>query len=64
MNIDTVRMCAETTARQQLAALGCIGDDVQELLAELDAAATSTVEEVADPAPDVMAKPAKKTAAK
>jgi hypothetical protein len=35
MNLDTVLMCAQATARQQVAALGCVGADVQELLDEL-----------------------------
>ena len=35
MKIETVRMCAEMAARQQLNALGHVGDDVKQLLDEL-----------------------------
>jgi hypothetical protein len=35
MKTETVRMCAEMTARQQLSALGHVGEDVQQLLDEL-----------------------------
>lgn len=35
MKIETMRMCAEMAARQQLSALGQVGDDVQQLLDEL-----------------------------
>jgi hypothetical protein len=45
MNLETVLMCAQTTARQQLAALGHVGDDVQALIDEL--APAPVVEEAA-----------------
>lgn len=35
MKIETMRMCAETVARQQRNALGHVSDDVQQLLDEL-----------------------------
>ena len=35
MKTETVRLCAEMTARQQLSALGQVNDDVQQLLDEL-----------------------------
>jgi hypothetical protein len=35
MKTETVRMCAEMTARHQLSALGQVGEDVQQLLDEL-----------------------------
>lgn len=47
MNLDTVLMCAQATARHQLAALGCVGDDVQELLDELTPAPEVAAEEAA-----------------
>ena len=52
MNLDTVLMCAQVTARQQLAALGTVGDDVQALIDELTPApAVEEVEQVpAEPA--------------
>lgn len=38
MNKETIRKCAELAARQQLAAFGVVEEDIQALLAELDAA--------------------------
>ena len=35
MNTETLLMCVQMTARQQLAALGCVSDEVQALLDEL-----------------------------
>ena len=35
MKTETVRLCAEMTARQQLSALGQVNEDVQQLLDEL-----------------------------
>jgi hypothetical protein len=37
MNLKTVLMCAQTTARHQIAALGAVDSDVQALIDELDA---------------------------
>lgn len=37
MNKDTIRKCAEMAARHQLNALGYVEEDIQALLAELDA---------------------------
>lgn len=47
MNNETVLMCAQMTARQQLAALGYVGADVQALLDELTPAPEAEVEEAA-----------------
>jgi hypothetical protein len=45
MNTETVLMCAQITARQQLASLGFVGEDVQALIDELTPA--PVVEEAA-----------------
>lgn len=59
MNLDTVLMCAQMTARHQLAALGFVGDDVQELLDELTPAPEVPAEEAAPAAEEPAAeKPA------
>lgn len=50
MNLNTVLMCAQVTARQQLAGLGYVGDDVQALVAEVESLlAPAPVEEVEEP---------------
>jgi hypothetical protein len=36
MNLDTVLMCAQMTARQQIAALGYVDADVQALIDEVE----------------------------
>jgi hypothetical protein len=54
MNLDTVLMCAQMTARQQIAALGCVGEDVQALIDELTTA--PVVEEAAPVAKKATAK--------
>lgn len=36
MNLDTVLMCAQMTARQQLSALGYVDADVQALIDEVE----------------------------
>jgi hypothetical protein len=36
MNLQTVLMCAQATARQQMAAFNFVGDDVQALIAEVE----------------------------
>ena len=67
MNLDTVLMCAQMTARQQIAALGCVGQDVQDLIDELAPAPAAEVEQVpeaeveqvpAEPAAEPVAEPA------
>jgi hypothetical protein len=35
MNLDTVLMCAQLAARQQLSALGYVDPDTQDLIAEV-----------------------------
>ena len=53
MNLDTVLMCAQVTARQQISALGHVGDDVQALIDELASAPAATVEQApTDPVVD------------
>jgi starch synthase len=49
MNLETVLACAQTTARQQLASLGCVDADVQTLIDEVASllAPDSVVEEAA-----------------
>jgi hypothetical protein len=69
MNLDTVLMCAQMTARQQIAALGCVGQDVQDLIDELTSAPAAEVEQVPEAEVEQVpvkpaAKPAAKTAAK
>lgn len=56
MNLDTVRMCAEVTARMQLTALGQVNEDVQALLDELNA---PVVDEAPAPAAKTSAKKTK-----
>jgi hypothetical protein len=69
MNLDTVLMCAQMTARQQIAALGYAGEDVQALIDELTPApvvveeAAPVVEEAA-PVVEEAAPVAKKATAK
>lgn len=41
MNLDTVRKCAEMAARKQEAFLGVVDQDIQDLLAELNAPAAA-----------------------
>ena len=36
MNLQTVLMCAQSTARQQLAAFGCVNPDVEALISEVE----------------------------
>lgn len=67
MNLDTVLMCAQVTARQQLAALGTVGDDVQALIDELTPApaveeAAPVVEEAAPVVEEVEQVPAEPAA--
>lgn len=47
MNLDTVLMCAQATARQQLAAFNHVGEDVQALIDELTTAPAVEPPEVA-----------------
>lgn len=52
MNLDTILMCAQKVARQQVASLGCVDADVQALIDEVEsllAPAPVVVEEA--PAP-------------
>lgn len=65
MNLETVLLCAQATARQQLTALGYVGDDVQELLDTVQQllAPEELVEEVAVEAPVAKAKKTKAAAA-
>ena len=48
MNLDTVLMCAQTTARQQMAAYNYVGDDVQALIDELTPAPVVAEEPVVE----------------
>ena len=63
MNNETILMCAQVTARQQLASLGVVADDVQALIDELTPApvveeAAPAAEEVAPVAEEVEQVPA------
>ena len=60
MNLETIRLCAEMAARQQLAALGNVGDDVQELLDEVNSLLVP--DEVIEEAPVAKAKTTKSKA--
>ena len=51
MNLETVAMCAQFTARQQLAALGCVSEDVQALIDELTPAPVVEEESVGEDTP-------------
>lgn len=67
MNLDTVLMCAQLTARQQLAALGNVSEEVQALIDELTPApvveeAAPVVEEAAPVSKEVEQVPAEPAA--
>ena len=36
MNLQTILTCAQSTARQQLAAFGCVNPDVEALISEVE----------------------------
>jgi hypothetical protein len=60
MNTETILMCAQVTARQQLASLGFVGEDVQALIDELTPA--PVVEEAAPVVEEVEQVPAEPVA--
>ena len=67
MNLDTVLMCAQVTARQQLAVFGNVSEEVQALIDELTPApvveeAAPVVEEAAPVAEEVEQVPAEPAA--
>jgi hypothetical protein len=64
MNLNTILMCAQMTARQQIAALGYVDADVQALIDEVESllAPDAVVEDA--PAAEKTAPVAKKTTAK
>lgn len=57
MNMDTVRKCVQIAANQQLNAFGAVGEDILELMAELDKL------EQAEAALPALVKPAKSSKA-
>jgi hypothetical protein len=54
MNLDTVLICANTTARLQLASLGYVAEDVQALIDELSPTPVAEVQQVAAAEEDVL----------